>query len=287
MKTAFLIDSTTGFAQEYAQRDDIFEVTLSVVFPNDETLPDSRDIQTITDKFLELRKEFDEKPHTSQPSVGNIQDAFDKIVEQGYERVIGIMLGSKMSGTFQSVNMVAEEYEDKLDIHLFDTHSAVTANYALIEEAIRLVEVDTEMTVITDRINQMIKDIETYILPENLAALQRGGRFEATEEAVVALNNTKNILYFKEEGTMNLLEKVRSARRREVRLIELIEDGYQKFDGNIQIIISHANAFEEMVDFKTKIQEVFPKVSVRIIDMLPTIICHVDEKGYFVSVIPN
>lgn len=287
MKTAFLIDSTTGFAQEYAQRDDIFEVTLSVVFPNDETLPDSRDIQTITDKFLALRQDFEEKPRTSQPSVGNIQDAFDKIVEQGFERVIGIMLGSKMSGTFQSVNMVAEEYEDKLDIHLFDTHSAVTANYALIEEAIRLVEVDTEMTVITDRINQMIKDIETYILPENLAALQRGGRFEATEEAVVALNNTKNILYFKEEGTMNLLEKVRSARRREVRLIELIEDGYQKFDGNIQIIISHANAFEEMVDFKTKIQEVFPKVSVRIIDMLPTIICHVDEKGYFVSVIPN
>ncbi|MBG9989167.1 DegV family protein [Aerococcaceae bacterium DSM 111176] len=287
MKTAFLIDSTTGFAQEYAQRDDIFEVTLSVVFPNDETLPDSRDIQTITDKFLELRKEFDEKPHTSQPSVGNIQDAFDKIVEQGYERVIGIMLGSKMSGTFQSANIVAEDYKDKLDIHLFDSHSAVTANYALIEEAIRLVELDTEMSVITDRINQLIKDIETYILPENLAALQRGGRFEATEEAVVALNNTKNILYFKEEGTMNLLEKVRSARRREVRLIELIEDGYQKFDGNIQIIISHANAYEEMVDFKNKIQEVFPKVSVRIIDMLPTIICHVDEKGYFVSVIPN
>ncbi|MBG9984404.1 DegV family protein [Aerococcaceae bacterium DSM 111022] len=286
MKTAFLIDSTTGFVQEYAKRDDIFEITLSVVFPNEETLHDSRDIQTITDKFLNLRQQFEEKPRTSQPSLGNIHEAFDAIIEQGYERVIGIILGSKMSGTFQSVNMVAEEYEDKLDIHLFDTKAAVTANYALIEEAIRLVELETEMSVMTNRINQLIDNIQTYILPENLAALQRGGRFEATEEAVVALNNTKNILYFKEEGTMNLLEKVRSARRREVRLLELIEEGYQKFDGNIHIIISHANAFEEMVDFKNKIQEEFPKVSVRIIDMLPTIMCHVDEKGYFVSVVP-
>ena len=91
MKTAFLIDSTTGFVQEYAKRDDIFEITLSVVFPNEETLHDSRDIQTITDKFLNLRQQFEEKPRTSQPSLGNIHEAFDAIIEQGYERVIGII----------------------------------------------------------------------------------------------------------------------------------------------------------------------------------------------------
>lgn len=284
MKTAFLTDSPTNFAQEYSDREDIFEVLLTANFANGESVYDTSEPQDI-DRFLELRPQFEEKPTSSQPSLGSIHEVFEEIIAKGYERVIGIVLGEKMSGTLQSTRMVAEEYEDKLDIHLFDSGALGTANYGMLEEAIRLVESGASMPTIEERINQLVSETQTFILPEDISGMQSGGRFVASEEAVVALKNTKNILHFTKEGTITLLEKVRTKRIREARLIEAIKEAKQKF-GNINVIIMHAKADEEMKKFSDKINDVLSDVTVRLIDMRPALMCHVEEKGYCLSIVP-
>lgn len=284
MKTAFLIDSPTNFAQEYSEREDVFEIVLSAIFPNGETINDTSEPENV-ERFLELRPQFEEKPKSSQPSLGSINAVFEKIIEQGYDRIIGIVLGENMSGTLQSTRMIAEEFEDKIETHIFDSGALGPANYALLEEAIRLVESGVDIKTIENRMNQLINEMQTFILPEDISGMQSGGRFKATEEAVVALNNTKNILHFTNEGTIELLDKVRTRRIRETRLLDFIKEARQKFD-ETYVIIMHTNADEEMTKFSDKINEVLSDVRVRLIDMRPALMCHVDEKGYCLSVVP-
>lgn len=71
MKTAFLIDSPTNFAQEYSESEDVFEIVLSAIFPNGETINDTSEPENV-ERFLELRPQFEEKPKSSQPSLGSI-----------------------------------------------------------------------------------------------------------------------------------------------------------------------------------------------------------------------
>jgi fatty acid-binding protein DegV len=57
-------------------------------------------------------------PTTSQPSLGDIKQVFERIKKEGYKEAIVICISVGLSGTFDSISMCAKE-EDELIVHLF------------------------------------------------------------------------------------------------------------------------------------------------------------------------
>ncbi len=286
MKTAYLIDSTAGFLQEYSHRDDIYEVTLSAMFPNGETVFDSPDLKCM-ERFRTLRNQFEEKPTSSQPSLGEIYDVFEQICKEGYDEVYCVTLGSLLSGTYNSVLSVAQEYEDIFKTYIYDTRSAVTTPHAVMEEIIRLVEAGETFEVIDRRVNYIIDESRAFLIMLQLDSLQEGGRLELSEESLIAHNNFKAIIEISDEGKLFVLDKVRTERRREEELIRFITEKYEQFDGHVSVIMSNAFAEEEMIAFRAKIQQKHPDIEVHIRTMTPSLMCHLDDKGYIFGIVPN
>ena len=106
MKTRIIVDSTTDLMPEYKSR--AITVPLTVRFDDREYL----DGVTIDHKtFYEKLVESDVLPTTSQATPETFFGAYDEVKEK-VESAVVITLSSKLSGTYQSAVIAAEEYEN-------------------------------------------------------------------------------------------------------------------------------------------------------------------------------
>ena len=92
-----------------------------------------------TDGVTMSRKEFYEElavctdlPTTSQPTPPSFEAKYQEAVDAG-DQVIVITISSKLSGTFQSANIAAMDYED--DVYVVDSENATIGAGILAERA--------------------------------------------------------------------------------------------------------------------------------------------------------
>ena len=69
------------------------------------------DINLTQEEFYEKLKQ-DADISTSQPSIGEMQDAFDELLKE-YDELVYIPMSSGLSGTCQTATMVADDYDGK------------------------------------------------------------------------------------------------------------------------------------------------------------------------------
>ena len=60
-------------------------------------------------------------PKTGIPTPLEVRGHFDRAIEEGYDEVIVFAISSGLGGTYNGIRLVAEEYADKLKIHVIDT----------------------------------------------------------------------------------------------------------------------------------------------------------------------
>ena len=104
MKTRIIVDSTADLTPEYKNR--VHVVPLPVIFGTEEFI----DGVTIDRKaFYERLIESDVLPTTSQATPAAFAKEFEKAREAGESAVV-ITLTGKLSGTYQSAVIAAEDY---------------------------------------------------------------------------------------------------------------------------------------------------------------------------------
>ncbi len=124
MKTRIIIDSTIDMAKRYT--DKALVVPLSLHF-GEETLIDGVTIDRR--RFYERLIESDQLPTTSQPSPAEFEKVFEEVTKAGDSAVV-LTISSKLSGTFQSAKIAAEEYDN---IFIVDSCSASIGSGILAE----------------------------------------------------------------------------------------------------------------------------------------------------------
>lgn len=134
MKTAFVTDSGTGESMEVLSREGIYSVPLQISC-GEQSYSDSVDI-TIDEVYERMREGA--MLSTSLPSVGKIEELFEQLKAEGYERIFAVPICSGLSGTVHAMEMVAKQQGlvfDYVDCHV----TAVVQGY-LIRLAKRLME---------------------------------------------------------------------------------------------------------------------------------------------------
>ena len=104
-KIALLTDSCADIAPELAEKYHIFVVPLRILCADGEYL-DGVNIRG-TDIYRRLKA--GELPQTSLPAAEEIVKLLARIVEEGYDGVIAVMLSGGLSGTFNLLRLVAVE----------------------------------------------------------------------------------------------------------------------------------------------------------------------------------
>ena len=117
MQTKIIVDSTSDLLPDVKNR--VSTVPLTVTFGDTEYI----DGVNITYKqFYEKLVESDILPTTSQATPAAFEKEFQSIAQSGDEAVV-ITISSKLSGTYQSALIAAEEYDN---IYVVDGGSATS-----------------------------------------------------------------------------------------------------------------------------------------------------------------
>lgn len=191
-------------------------------------------------------------PKTSQVSVGDFEDIFEKYIQDGKE-IVYIAFTSGLSGTYNSAclakqNMV-EKYPD-CDITVIDTKCASTGFGMVVYNALCMQRDGATKQEVIDAVNYNSANMEHIVTVETLEYLFRGGRVSRTSAVLGGMLGIKPIIHVDEAGTLQSIEKVRGRKASIKRLAEIA--GERGYDLDKQLIgIVHGDCMEAVEELKT------------------------------------
>ena len=213
MKTRIIIDSTADLSAELKGKLSI--VPLTVHFGDEEYL----DGVTIDHKtFYEKLIESDRLPTTSQATPDLFMKEFEKVKEAGDSAVV-ITISSKLSGTYQSAIIAAEDFDN---IYIVDSGSAAIGSGILAERALQLADSGMEAREIAETLNKEKEKIVIIALLDTLEYLKKGGRISKTVAFAGAVLNIKPVISV-EDGKIAVLGKARGSKMGNNLLVQEIE----------------------------------------------------------------
>lgn len=211
MKTRIIVDSTSDLAPEIKGR--VSVVPLTVSFGEQEYI----DGVTIDHKaFYEKLIESNVHPTTSQATPAAFIKEYEKIGDEG---AVVITISSKLSGTYQSAVIAANDYEN---IYVVDSGSVAIGGGILVELALKLSDDGLSAQEIANRLNKEKEKIVIVALVDTLEYLKRGGRISKTVAFAGAVLNIKPVLAVI-DGEIEMLGKARGSKMGNNLLAEEIE----------------------------------------------------------------
>lgn len=197
-------------------RDEFEFVHLTLRFGDEEFI----DGITITkEEFYAKLIESSVVPTTSQASPETFERLFEKIVSEGDE-VIAITLSSKLSGTFQSACIAAEEFSGK--VRVIDGGSVAIGTAILAEYALSLVKKGLSSEEICRKLEEKREDVVIVALIDTLEYLQKGGRLSKTAAFAGTILGIKPVISL-EKGEICILGKARGSKQGNNFLVKEIE----------------------------------------------------------------
>ena len=127
------------------------------------------------------------KISTSTPTIGEIEEYFDRLFEESKaDVIIHFTISSKLSSMFSLFTTVCEErYGDKVKV--IDSHSICCFMANQVLYAKQLVEEGLDVNEIIEKVSEL-KDKESVIfIPESLEYLKRGGRISPAVATIANL----------------------------------------------------------------------------------------------------
>src|SRR5699024_2942973 len=115
-------------------------------------------------------------PRTSQPSPAAFMEAYADAELAGEEAVV-ITVAAKLSGTYQSAKLAAEDVDTK--VYVIDSETATQGEALIVREALRLREEGLTAGEIAEALERFKKRIRIVAVVDSLKHLHKGGRIPA------------------------------------------------------------------------------------------------------------
>ena len=213
MKTRIIVDSSVNLMEKEQAR--VTTVPLSIYFGETEY----KDGETIDHKtFYEKLVESDVLPTTSQASPHAFEEKFREVEEAGDSAVV-ITVASKLSGTYQSAMIAADEFEN---IYVVDGGSATIGGGILTEYALHLVDQGLGAKEIAEKLEEIKEKVVVVALVDTLEYLKKGGRISPTVAFAGTVLNIKPVISLT-NGEINILGKARGSKQGNNLLVQEIE----------------------------------------------------------------
>ena len=214
MKVRIIVDSTADVST--AIQSSLTVVPLTVHFGAEEYI----DGVTITRKeFYEKLIESDVLPSTSQATPAAFESVFAEVTANG-ESAVALTISSKLSGTYQSAMIAAQEYPQ--NILVVDSLSAATGIGILAELALQLADSGMAAADIAARLAEERENVCLIALLDTLEYLKRGGRISKTAAFAGGILSIKPVISLR-DGEVAMLGKARGSKQGNNLLVKEIE----------------------------------------------------------------
>ncbi len=272
MKIAYVTDTGTGRHPKYFQEKGIFCLPLQIGM-GDRTYQDMEEMDQ-----QECIRQLREKKvmTTSLPSLGRLEELFEEIKKEGYDRIIAVPICSGLSGTISAMHQAAERIG--IPITTFDTHVTAVVQEYLIEMIKDSIEHGIPEETICQQVDQVIASCNTLLVPDDMQHLKRGGRLTPMAAALAGLLKIKPILKIDRstQGRIDVIEKIRTSQRAFKRVLDILAESSP--DEKTLITFAHVDDETTARQLEAQAKERFPKAEIQVIPLVNVVSIHTGLK---------
>lgn len=244
MKLAVITDSSAFLQAETLRKEDLFVLDIPVNIDGQEYV---EGVNLTAQEFYEKMARSSELPKTSQPSIAKLDEILSSLKEKGYTHVLGLFLSSGISGFHQNIQYMTDEFEG-LTISFPDTRITSAPLGFMVESVFQWIELGNDFETILAKLTEQIENTSAFIMVDDLNHLVKGGRLSNGAAILGNLLSIKPILYFNDQGVIEVYEKVRTEKKATKRLVEIVKE--ETSNGNYQIMVIHGNASQKAADLR-------------------------------------
>ncbi|MDN6770696.1 MAG: DegV family protein [Lactococcus sp.] len=249
MKTAIITDSSAFLRDDFRKKDNVFVLDIPI-FIAGETYIEGK---TLTDSaFYEKMAASAELPKTSQPSMHDLTELLDKLVAENYTHVVGLFLSSGISGFWQNIQYLKDEYP-KLTIAFPDTIITSAPLGYMVEMTANMTKTNASFDFILTELAEIIAKTTAFIIVDDLDHLVKGGRLSNGAAIIGNLLNIKPILRFDEAGKIVVYEKIRTSKKAFKKLYKILSETTKS--GDYKVYVIHSNIPETAKDVAQELTE--------------------------------
>jgi DegV family protein with EDD domain len=244
------------------------------------------DKRYIDDENLDVKEYIKEmntcktSPKTACPSPQEFMKKYE-----GDDSIFVVTLSSNLSGTYNSAvlakDMFLEEVGNKF-IHVFDSFSASVAETLISLKIHELSKYSIEETEIVKKVNQYIKEMNTFFLLESLEHLAKAGRLSPFIAKIASVLSIKPIMGATDEGSIKLVQKVRGYKKAFDKFVDTIGEEGKNLEEKI-LGIAHCNCLERALKFKEEVLKKYNFKDIVIVEMRGLSSTYADDGGLVIA----
>ena len=226
-------DGAADLPPAWEQEFDIHIIPINIQF-GDKTY-----LQFVDMGFDDFYKKVDETktiPKTSQPSPHQFSEYYKKIAKPG-ETILSIHVTSKLSGTYASAVMAAEELKDMFNVVPFDSAGGSMGIGFMCRTARQMERAGKSVEEIVKHLESVRARIQIFLTLDKLDYARMSGRVGTLSAALASVLNVKPIAVLK-DGIVNMTDKVRTRKAALERVLELGKQVYG--DEPVHLAVVHA-----------------------------------------------
>lgn len=257
MKTAVLTDSASNLPADLVTQYGITVLPITIIF---DTTQYRDGIDMSASEFLHELETTKKLPTTSQVSMGQMQEAFDKLSEQGFDEVICVNLSSGITTFYENLVMYAKTVEN-IKVIPFDSKIASAGEADLTLLAAKMVQNGHNSDTIIPKLETLRDSINVAFVVDSLDHLMRTGRISNTSAFIGNMLRIKPLLTF-DDGKIAPIGKERTMKQATNKVMELIDESLPKFDLPMRIAIVDASNPKESDLWKARLSEKYPNIPI-------------------------
>jgi DegV family protein with EDD domain len=245
-------DSACDLSEEIVRAHGIHVAPMTLI-EGDRTYRDGIDI-TATEFHERLRSQ-DALPTTSQPTPQAFLDTFSLAFEEG-EAVVGVLVGSTLSGTLGSAEAAASRVKDG-DVHLIDSRGASLLQGLLVLKAVELSELGRQPAEIVREVERVRSRSGILFTVATLDRLIASGRVGGVQALVGRMLDLKPILGLKPDGTVASFGKAVGTERARAALLRAVRRAIPASTRKIRFGIVHVGVPDLAAGIERELRAVY------------------------------
>lgn len=230
-KIALITDSTCGLPRTCIDKYNIHTAHLKIIYKNQEYI-DGLNIAP-EEVYYKLDEEI---PTTSMPSVQDVCNLYEQLLEEGYTHAIALPISSGLSGTINSFRLAAEQYSNKITSFVFDTKILSMAVGLMAIEVGKMIQDGKDFDYICNALPKLREKLTLYFTVDTLEYLIKGGRIGKVSGSIGQLLNFKPIITMSEEGGYTTHAKTRGSKQAFNNLLSLANGILDKGKGKVVVM---------------------------------------------------
>lgn len=195
------------------------------------------------DSFYMKLIESSALPKTSQVSPYAFGQAYENALKSA-DYVIVITLSSKLSGTYQSACIAADDYDGR--VFVIDSENVTVGEQILVNYALSLIDKGIEVNTIVSQLNTMKKRIRLVALLDTLEYLKKGGRISSGAAFLGNVLSIKPVIAIV-DGEVSFLGKARGSKQGNNFLIQQV-DTYGGIDYSLPVLLGYTGCSTVLMD---------------------------------------